>query len=75
MLARIRPRCAACCRRGSSRWPYPESADRPAPMLSRSGAGGAIAGVVARGERLDRLLTGLVLPPGWIIDVDPVSLL
>jgi primosomal protein N' (replication factor Y) len=31
--------------------------------------------IVIRGEQLDDLLEGLVLPPGWIIDVDPASLL
>ena len=31
--------------------------------------------IVARADRLDPLLDDLVLPPGWIIDVDPVSLL
>jgi primosomal protein N' (replication factor Y) (superfamily II helicase) len=31
--------------------------------------------LIARGERFDDLLEGLVLPPGWIIDVDPVNLL
>jgi primosomal protein N' (replication factor Y) len=31
--------------------------------------------IVVRGGDLDRLLDGLVLPPGWILDVDPVSML
>jgi primosomal protein N' (replication factor Y) len=31
--------------------------------------------LVVRGGALDPLLDGLVLPPGWVIDVDPVSLL
>jgi primosomal protein N' (replication factor Y) len=31
--------------------------------------------IVLCGERLDGILDSLVLPPGWIMDVDPVSLL
>jgi len=31
--------------------------------------------LVLLADALDGLLEGLVLPPGWIMDVDPVSLL
>lgn len=31
--------------------------------------------LIVRGQSLDQLLDGLVLPPGWTMDVDPVSLL
>ena len=47
----------------------------PAPCYAQRVRGRYRWQLIARGETFDGLLDGLVLAPGWIIDVDPVSLL
>lgn len=47
----------------------------PAPCYAQRVRGRFRWQIVVRGEQLEPLLDGLVLPPGWIIDVDPVNLL
>ena len=47
----------------------------PAPCYARRLRGHYRWQLVVRGGRLEELLEGIVLRPGWILDVDPVSLL
>jgi len=47
----------------------------PAPCYLRRVRGRERWQIVLRGDRFARVLDGLALPPGWTIDVDPVSLL
>jgi primosomal protein N' (replication factor Y) len=47
----------------------------PAPCFAQRARGRFRWALLLRGDRFARILDRLELPPGWIIDVDPVSLL
>jgi len=47
----------------------------PAPCFAERARGRFRWALLLRGDRFARVLDRLELPPGWIIDVDPVSLL
>src|SRR5207302_9663753 len=47
----------------------------PAPCYYRRVRGRYRSQLMVRGADLHRLLAGATWPPGWVVDVDPVSLL